>query len=349
MPVSAAQLLAGANYTLQTYAQNDPIDQINTAHPFLEWLVSNRKDSTFGNGYFNEKVRISNSDNAVWFSGDDQVSYNRKDSVRLASYQHYEMHDGFALNETELANNGINLTDDKNAVTTDAEKIQIVNILKENYMTLKMGMQLSLDQSVHLDGTQGTKEAPGLDLLVSTTPSTGVIGGLDSSTQTYWQNNANLAIASTAGLLTKQMELSWRACTQYGGKIPDAIFCGSTAYDAIRNDAAATINRQIVINDKGGTGLDASNSGVYFKGKPVVWDPQFDALDVRLGVITYPWAKRIYFLNSKTICLRPNKGRWMIQRTPERVYDRYTHYFGTTTDYGLTIAQRNANAVLSVA
>ena len=31
-------------------------------------------------------------------NGDGQVSYNRKDTVRLAAFYHYEAHDGFALN-----------------------------------------------------------------------------------------------------------------------------------------------------------------------------------------------------------------------------------------------------------
>ncbi len=349
MPVNSAQLTAGANYQMQSYAANDPIDQINTDKPFMKWLIDNKKESIFGNGIFNEKVRVSNDSNYQNYSGDDQVTYNRKDTVRLAPYQHYEAHDGFGLNETELANNGIILTDDREAVPTDAEKIQIVNLIKENRETLKTGFQDNWDLEVHRDGTQSAKAVPGLDLLVSTTPAVGTIGGIDASTSTYWRNNANLAIVTTtAGTLTDEMEETWRACTTYGGMIPDFIVCGSAFYDAYRKDAGLTINRQIVVPGKGGTNMDASVTGLFFKGVPVVWDPTFDKLDTILGAITYPWAKRCYFLNSKTLVLRPFKGRWMIDRTPARMYDRYTHYFGVTADYGLTMKKRNANAVLSI-
>ena len=170
MPVTTAQLLAGANYQLESYATNDPVDQFTTARPFSQWLVANKVDSIFGNGIFNEKVRISNDSNYQNYTGDDQVTYNRKDTVRKAPFMHYEAHDGFALNETELADNGIVLTDDRNAVLTDAEKIQIVNKLKEGYATLKEGFQVNWDKEVHLDGSVSTKACPGLDLLVSTTP-----------------------------------------------------------------------------------------------------------------------------------------------------------------------------------
>lgn len=350
MPMNQAQLLAGANYQLQTYASNDPIDQISTERPLMKWLVDNAKPVIFSNGIFNEKVRISNDSNYQNYTGDQQVSYNKKDTVRLAPFQHYEAHDGFTLNETELANNGIVMTDDSNAVPTAAETSQIVNILKENFATLKNGFQENWDREVHLDGTSSSLAVPGLDLLVSTTPAVGVVGGIDASAFSFWRNNADLAInTGTAGTLTGEMETMWRACMKFGGLVPDFIVCGSKFYDAYRKDANQTQNRQVITNGKGGVNADSSTDNVFFKGKLVVWDPTFDALDDLLGVITYPWAKRCYFLNSKTLMLRPFKGRWMITRKPARMYDRYSHFFGTTADYGFTVNKRNANAVLSIA
>lgn len=116
-------------------------------------------------------------------------------------------------------------------------------------------------------------------------------------------------------------------------------------------DALKVIGRQINMGgtSTGGVTVDPSTKALAFKGVPVVWDPTFDALDEELGAITYPWKKRGYFLNSKAIKLRPVKGRWMIRRTPPRVYDRYTYYFGLTADYGLTCRKRNSNAVFSIA
>ncbi|HST44499.1 MAG TPA: phage major capsid protein [Luteimonas sp.] len=353
MPLTTAQLLAGANRQLETYSTDDPIDQFTTDRPFASWLIANKQDSVFGNGIFNEKVRISNDSNYQNYTGDDQVTYNRKDTVRKAPFQHYEAHDGFTLNETELANNGIILTDDRNAVMTDAEKIQIVNLLDENWTTLKDGFQENWDIEVHLDGSTNPKAVPGLVALVSTTPTVGVIGGIDAATSPYWRNFADMGISTaTAGNLISHMETLWRQTVTYGkmGQ-PNAIFVGSAMYDAIQADALKVMSRQITVgaNSTGGITIDPSTKSLAFKGVPVAWDPTFDALDARLGPITYPWAKRGYFLNSKTIKLRPVKGRWMVKRTPPRVYDRYTHYFGQTADYGLTTKKRNSNAVFSIA
>lgn len=352
MPVSSAQLIAGANYQLMENAKGDPVDQITSARPFTKWLVDHKVPSVFGNGIFNEKVRFTNDSNYQNYTGDQQVTYNRKDTARLAPFQHYEAHDGFTLNETELANNGVTMTDDNTSVMTEAEEIQIVSKLNEGYETLKEGFQQNWDLEVHQDGSQSTLAVPGLDLLVSTTPTTGTVGGIDAAANPYWRNNASMGISTaSAGTLTTQMEIMWRACTKFGGMPPDAIFCGSAFLDAYRQDAPIQVNRQQQVGAGGNKGYSVNNGSdsIRFKNVELIWDPSFDALDALLGAITYPWAKRCYFLQSKSLKLRPFKGRWMVSRKPSRVYDRYTHYFGLTADYGITINKRNNQAVLSIA
>ena len=72
----------------------------------------------------------------------------------------------------------------------------------------------------------------GLDALVSLTPETGVVGGIDRETATYWRNNAATAIAATtAGALATAMEGQWRRCIRNGGS-PDFILAGSAFIDA---------------------------------------------------------------------------------------------------------------------
>lgn len=357
MPMTAAQLVAGANTQLMSYAKNDPIDNFSTKRPFAKWLMDNAEPSVFGNGTFNEKILIGDSSNYQNYTGDDAVTYNRKDNHRLAPFYHYEAHDGFALNETELQNNGIVMTDDKEAVMTEAEVIQIVNILKGNRATLKTGFQRNWDIEVHRDGTQNSKAVPGLDLLVSTTPTAStVVGGINQSTSPYWQNVASMAIStSVADDFISTLEQVFRKCITYGDGAPDFIVGGSKFIDALaiaaRKQSGTTL--QVTAPAVGGFKLDPSRagmdgSGVFFKGLPVVWDPSFDVLQT-LDAPTYAWDKRCYFLNSQNLRLRPVKGRWMIPRTPPRIYDRYTHYFGLTADYGLTVNKRNGMAVVSIA
>lgn len=350
MPVTAEQLIAGARYQLESYAANDPIDQVNTNRPLLKWFMSHKQEAVFGNGIHNEKVYYRNQSNYQNYSGDDQVTFNRRDPVRLAPFQHYEVHDGFGLNETELANNGIILTDDRSAKVTEAEKIQIVDLLKTHRMALKEGMQEKLNFDLLRDGSQDAQACPGLDHLIATDPTTGTVGGIDRSVSanSWWRNNVSLAINSgSAGAVVTAMETMWRACTRYGGTPPDYIVCGSKFYDAYRNDSKSAVDRQIVVAQKGGTGLDAAVMALNFNGVPVIWDPTFDEAE-SLYNGTPDWDKRCYFLNSKHIKLRPFRGRWMIDRKPSRIYDRYVHYWAVTADFGLTISKANCHAVLAI-
>jgi hypothetical protein len=319
-------------------------------------LMEGKKPYVGGLQYVVEQLRYSNDSNFQSYFGDTQVTYNRKRTLQQAKYTWGSFHDGFGLNEDELAQNGIVMTDDKSSVPSEAEKVQLTNLLQENSETLKLGFQENFDYMLHLDGTQSATNIPGLDLLVSTTPTVSLtVGGLDQSIFTWWQNSATLGISTAAaGNLTQQMEVTWRNCTRFGGFSPDYILAGEAFIDAYRLDAKNTINRTVYMKDNAKeTDLDAAvgddgRTGLYFKNREIIWDPVMTVLDGLYGPTT-PWVKRCYFLNSRFLKLRPIQGHWMINRTPPRVYDRYVHYFALTAKAALTTGKRNAHAVLSIA
>jgi hypothetical protein len=356
MPFSQEQLQYGAKAAIDFYLKNDPIDQVNVARPWIKKLMEEKKPYVGALQYVVEQLRYSNDSNFQSYFGDTQVTYNRKRTLQQAKYTWGSFHDGFGLNEDELAQNGIVMTDDKSSVPSEAEKIQLTNLLQENTETLKLGFQENFDYMLHLDGTQSATNIPGLDLLVSTTPTTAlVVGGLDQSVYTWWQNTAITGInPATAGTLTQQMEIAWRDCTRYGGYAPNFIMVGEIFLDAYRNDAKLTINRTVMMQGDRAkpTELDTSvgegiRTGLYFKNIELIWDPVMTVLD-SLYAPTIPWEKRCYFLNTKFLKLRPIQGHWMINRTPPRVYDRYVHYFALTAKAALTTGKRNAHAVLSI-
>lgn len=358
MAITAAALAAGANKQLEVYATGEPVDQVNKERPFMQWLVSKKAETIGGNEYFNEKVHVSNDSNYQNYKGDDQVSYNRRDTVRLAKFPWANFHDGFALNEDELAANGITMTDDTTEVASDAELIQIYNILEQNYADLKAGVQEKFDEEMHRDGTHDSKAAQGLDFLVSTTPAVGTVGGIDAATNTYWRNSVNLNIPAATDVATAEaflaaLETTWRAAATYGKMVPDKIFAGAAFIDAYRKAVRLTNGIQVVVKSTSGSpGVNSFEGGtgdLFFHNVLIEWDPTFETLDALYGPFTVPWTKRAYFLNSKTIKLRPLKGHWMVNRKPPRMYDRYVFYFGMTSKYRLTINKRNANAVVSVA
>jgi len=349
MPFTALQIASGANYTLQTFARNEPIDQINTEHEVLKWLIANKEDSSFGNGYFGEGIYVANGSNYQNYFGPDEVTYNERDPGLQTKFAYFNYHDGFWFDEDRLAANGIIVGDDPSDTPTQDEKNQLISLLDTSYRALRNGVQDNLALELLQDGSQSSKACPGLDYIIDTTPAVGVVGNIDPASATYWRNNINMGL--TGSDVVNQMEITHRACRRYGGMTPDAYFCGAAFLDNYRTQAGVTINRKIEAsgNQKGGVDLDPSVSGVFFKGKPLIWDPTFEELDTALGAITYPWTKRCYMAQSKSIKFRPMKKFWMRNGKPEKLPNRYVTYFGTRSKYGMTTNKRNSMAVLSIA
>jgi hypothetical protein len=345
MPFTADQLTSGATYALNTYQKKEPVDQINVKHVILDWLVQHKEPTSFGNGYVKLPLYYANGSNYQNYFGADQVTYNERDPAKWAEFAYFNHHDGFWFDEDRLAAAGIILTDDRNAVASDSEKLQLINLLKQSYRGLKDGIQENLAFELIRDGSQSTKACPGIEHIIDPTPAVGTVGGLNSATYTWWQNNANTGI--TAADIVAEMEQTWMDCMKRGGMTPDFIVCGRSAYETYRTYSIAAVDRQIAVGGKGGTQLDPSITGLNFHGVPVVWDPTLDELDTLLGTSTR--TKTMYFLNSKALKLRPMAGHWMVNRKPERLPDRYVHYFGQTSKYGLTTDKRNCMAVITIA
>ncbi len=347
-----ADQITRAGYASMTYEiRQKPEDLYNTARPLLKFLASGKKMFPGSKDYIRERLRTKNDSNFQWFNGDDEVTYNRKDTLRYADFSWGEAHDGFALNETELLQNYISVTDDPSAAPTTSETHQFVNLMKENTETLKLGFKEKLDYALHLDGTQDANAIVGLDGLIALDPTTGIVGGINRATagNEYWRNNYSTNIASTSGTLTTEMEKMWRACIRVGGSAPDKILVGSKFLDAYRTDCKSEIDRQLRVGGRGGTDMDSSVSKLYFKGVELEWDPVMDDLQANLSVSSPgEWDKRCYFLNSRYLKLRPAEGQDMIVRKPPRAYNRYAHYWGLTWRGGLTTTHPRSMAVLSI-
>lgn len=344
MPFTAAQLVTGANYSLATYQKKEPIDQINIQHVTLDYLIKNKEASTFGNGSFKEPLFVANGSNFQNYFGADQVTYNDRDPAVWTDFAYFNYHDGFWFDEDRLLAAGITMGEGEQ-VPTSTEKEALINLLQQSYRGLKNGIQEGLAFETLRDGSQSTKACPGLASIIDPTPATGIVGGINAANYAYWRNNANTGI--TAADVITEMEQTWKDCMRYGGMLPDFIVCGQAFYENYVAQSITAVQRHLAVQGKGGAALDASVEAVNFHGIPLKWDPTFEALDTLLGTSTQ--TKTAYFLNSKAVKLRPVKGNWMVNRKPERLPDRYVHYFGQTSKYSMTTNKRNALAVLSIA
>lgn len=348
MPVSSAALARASKMALDANLKSKPIDQVAQDRVLLATLRKNVLAFPGAKEYVTEKARKSYDSNFQWFSGAGEVTYNTRDPLEWLKFTWSSAHDGFAITEDDCTRNGIVLTDDENAVASGAEEIQLINMLKELNADLRMGFDEKFDFQLHLDGTQSADAIMGLDGFIALDPTTGVVGGLDRADYTWWRNYAKTGVV--AANILDEMETAWRACTRHGGR-PDIILMGDAAYDAFAAAAQGPngiISRFLTGPAAQNASLDPSYEELAFKKVKIVRDLTFADLDSQLAPAT-PWSKRIYFINSQHLKLRPAQGHDMLSRKPPRVYNRYVHYQALTWKGSLVMNRSNAHAVLAIA
>ncbi|HCP79426.1 MAG: phage major capsid protein [Pusillimonas sp.] len=348
MPISAPDLAALGKVSLDEYMRNTPVDQIGVEHPLLKKLMAKRKLFLGAKQNVVVNIRKSYDSNFAWAYGEAQVSFNKRQTTDQAAFPWRRAVDGFYIAHDTLFGNGIKVREgDRGQYKLEqSEKVQLVNLLDEQMDAFRLGFFEKLDLELHRDGTASTDAVTGLDGLIPTAPTSGVVGGIDRATALYWRSNASTAInTGTAGALVDAMEAQWRACIRNGGA-PDFILAGSDFVDAYRKTVTVTQNAEsgsVKRIDAGvGTG---GETGLFFKGVPIIWDPNFETLDA-LDAPLIPWEKRCYFLNTKFIDLRDDD---MDIVTPVRPHDVLAMYHMINLRLALVLKRSNAHAVLSIA
>lgn len=353
MPFTSLEITEAGKIGLDLYLKNNPIDQVAIERPLLKALQGKKSSAPGAKQYIVEQLRYRYQSNFQWFNGSQVVTYNRRQSIEQASYAWRSAHDGFALDEDRLAQNGIKIDENSHAggKATDAEIIQLTDLLKEQTEILRLGFEEKFSQALHLDGTQSADAITGLDALVSLTPTTGTVGGIDRAAggNVWWRNYAitGVTTTTTTGNILDYLEVAYRNCVRNGGQ-PDLIVAGSDFIDGFRNFMIKTYGRV----DYQGVGIfknvEAGTEMLSFHGKPIVWSPEFYDLQALTGAAT-SWEKRCYMLNTKHLKLRPLEGHDMITRKPPRAYDKYEYYLGLTWRGAVTQNRSNAMAVLAIA
>lgn len=353
MPFSSQDIIDAGKIGIEFYLAKKPVDQIDIERPLLKALQAKKKEAPGAKQFIVEQLRARYSSNFQWFNGSSIVTYNRRQTVEQASYAWRSCHDGFALDEDRLAQNGIIVNEkDGQANTVDAsmaEKIQLTNLITEQTEVLRLGFQEQFSQQLHVDGTQSTDAIAGLDALVSLAPTTGTVGGIDRSvaSNAYWRNNVATGLTTTTGTGTilNSMEVAYRQCMRNGGR-PDLLLAGSSFIDGYRNFVLNTFGR-MDFGPSNRKRIEGGTEVLTFQGTEVQWSPEFQELDSRFAPATV-WEKRCYMLNTQFICLRPLQGHDMISRTPPRAYDRYEYAWALTWRGAMTMNRSNAHAVLAL-
>ncbi len=349
MPISSEDLQIAGKTSLDDFLRNQPVDQIAVDVPLFRKLMSKRKPFLGAKQNIVAQIRKSHDSNFAWAYGEEPVAFNKRNTIEQAAFPWRRAVDGFYIAHDTLFSNGIKVREGERGAykLESSERVQLTNLLNEQMDAFRTGFTEKLSLELHRDGTSSEDAVTGLDALVSMTPETGVVGGIDRATATYWRNNAEKSIAATtAGALATAMEKQWRNCIRNGGS-PDFILAGSDFIDAYRQYAVMVTNNadagKVKTVDAGvGSG---TSTGLYFKGVEIVWDPQFEQLDA-LESPEVSWEKRCYFINTKYIELHDDTIDIV---SPTRPYNILALYQMVNLRLALVMKRANAHAVLSIA
>ena len=348
MPISAGDLQELAKVSLDEYLRNMPVDQIATERPLLKRLMAGRKTFLGAKQNVVENIRKTYGSNFSWAYGEDPVVFNKRNTTEQAAFPWRRAVDGLYLDYDRLFGNGIKVREGQRGAyrLEQNEKVQLLNLLDEQMEALRLGFMEKLDLELHRNGAADPDAIVGLDTLVSVAPTTGTVGGLDRATAAYWRNYAETGISvASVGNLAQRMEIAWRSCIRNGGS-PDFILAGGDFIDAYRKEITVTNNANagsVKTLDAGvGSGV---NTGLYFKGVEIIWDPNFETLQALESPVV-SWNKRCYFINTKFMKYRDDD---MDIVTPVRPHDTLAMYAMVNLRCVLSISRANAHAVLAIA
>jgi hypothetical protein len=186
-------------------------------------------------------------------------------------------------------------------------KEQFIDLLEGRVGVAEATMANLVAGGIYSDGTAaGGKQLEGLNKAVPVDPSTGVYGGIDPVTWTFWRNySADLAAAQmTAALIQGHMNTAWANLVR-GADRPDLIVMDGAAW-AVYLASLQSMQRftQAEVGKLGFPTIKYMDADVVLDG----------------GIGGFCPTNTIFFLNTKYIHYRPHAQRNMVPLSPGKRY-----------------------------
>ena len=285
--------MANANFdallstTLANY-RSQLTDNVFTARPLTYTLMDKGRIRMLNGGTkIVEPLIYGQNSTVASYSGYDSLALTPQEGISAAEYDWKQYAASIAISGIEEAkNNG---------------EQEIINLLEAKIMQAEESMRESFNQMFFGDGTGNSgKDWNGLGNLVE---SGNTVGGINSSTYSYWQSKEE----NTATALTLAQMSTMYNNVSVGNDHPDTLLTTQTLFEKYE----ALLQPNLRYTDT--KTADAGFQNLLFKAAPVMYD-----VHCTNGVF--------YFLNSKYITLVGHSNKWFSQTEfikPEDTDARY--------------------------
>ena len=299
-----AAINAGQNASAawQAYVPADPTDNIFKRHFLLEQMRENGSFEEQHGDVIRANLEYALNPNVKFISEFETITVSRPDTFDNAEYS------------WKLIGGDVPMSDLEAGITTgsaakyDLRARKIVN-LKNTHEEL-------CNNSFFSDGTAtSSKEFGGLQLIVSTTPTTGTVGLINRATFSFFRNQQNSgAKSSTAGdNLLSALTINYNNCSNGIGEQNPTYGITDQATFQIYEGLTPTIERLVRDSENNKLVRGFKGQNVMFKDIPVGYDPAclagaFYVLNNRnLRFIYMQWAKA-------EPAVRPSDGFWDVMK-----------------------------------
>ena len=239
-----------------------------------------------------EELEYAENGTFMYYSGDEALNVSSSDVFTAAEFDWKQAAVAVKINGLELLQN--------------SGREKVIDLLESRIKNAEKTMLNNLATGCYSDGTgTGGKQIGGLQLLVSDA-GTGTVGGINSSTYSFWQNQ--IYDFSTNGVTASALTIQDAMNSLYlslarNRDVPDLIVADNTYFGYYWKSLQAI---QRITDEKMAS---AGFQTLKFMGADVVYDGGFQG--------TAPSA-HMYFLNTSYLKFRPHRDRNMVPLNPDR-------------------------------
>jgi hypothetical protein len=265
-------------------------DNVTKNNALLSRLEGRGKIKTVSGGSkIFQELSFAENGNAGWYSGYDLLPVAAQDVISAAEYEFKQAACPVTISGLDQLKN--------------AGKEQMIDLLEGRISVAEATMANLIAGGLYSDGTgAGGKQIEGLNKAVPLAPGTGVYGGIDPATWTFWQNKFKDS-GNTTTLLADWNGL-WASLVR-GMERPDLIVVDSSTWAAY----VALLQAQQRFTDASSASLGFPS--VKFMDADVVLDG---------GIGGFCPAYTAFFLNTKYLHYRPHSARNMVTLAPNKRY-----------------------------
>jgi hypothetical protein len=237
------------------YRKKEATEQAFLKTPFIFWLKKNgHAEAISGHRQIEIPLKYGRNETVRWITKGSTVPIQDSELITLA----YEQWRYVAVSIVRW------FTDEQQ----NRGKAQAINMVTTKYDAAELELWEELERVMFADGS-GDNEPNGLQNLISSTPTTGTVHGLNRATYDWWRNQQKTSTGAAAVYLVPDMRTCMNDIIKYArAELKDIALVTTQAVFELYEDVC--LEMKILSNTMM---ADAGFDTIQFKGKPIMWCP----------------------------------------------------------------------------